>query len=99
MWYPDISGQVWDGSNMNEPLPGRKSGSVSRRAAKVPSLKADPGQLPIASIYAAASEQNPHVGSNPNILAGKPCINGTRIPVALVPATWRWATTPLKTWS
>jgi uncharacterized protein (DUF433 family) len=45
---------------------------------------AEPGQTAIAAVYAAAAEQNPHIGSNPNILSGKPCIKGTRIPVALV---------------
>ncbi len=69
---------------MNEPPSGRKSGTVSRRPAKAPSLSAEPGQSTIASVYAAATEQNPHIGSNANILSGKPCIKGTRIPVSLV---------------
>ncbi len=69
---------------MIDPLSGRKPKQGSRGPAKAPSLSSDPGQVSIASIYAAAGEQHPHIGSNPNILAGKPCIKGTRIPVALV---------------
>ncbi len=45
---------------------------------------AKPGETPIASVYAGAADKNLKVSSNPNILAGKPCIMGTRIPVALV---------------
>ena len=70
--------------HLDEPTPGRNIRFTSRRLPRVPSQDAEPGQASIASVYAAAAEQNPHVGSNPNILNGKPCILGTRIPVALV---------------
>lgn len=43
-----------------------------------------PGQTPIASAYQSAADQNPRITSNPKVLDGKPCIKGTRIPVALV---------------
>lgn len=69
---------------MDKPLPGRKLGTTSKRSARVPPPSGDSGQTPIASVYAAAAEQNPHIGSTPNILSGKPCIKGTRIPVSLV---------------
>ena len=43
-----------------------------------------PGQTPIASVYGDAAGKQVNISSNPNVLAGKPCIKGTRIPVALV---------------
>jgi uncharacterized protein (DUF433 family) len=41
-------------------------------------------QSHVANVYLAAAEQNPHISSKPDVLGGKPCIKGTRIPVALV---------------
>jgi uncharacterized protein (DUF433 family) len=41
-------------------------------------------QSQLADIYVTAIEQNPRISSNPDALGGKPCIKGTRIPVALV---------------
>jgi uncharacterized protein (DUF433 family) len=41
-------------------------------------------QSHVANVYLAAAEQNPHISLNPDVLGGKPCIKGTRIPVALV---------------
>ena len=43
-----------------------------------------PGQTPIALAYRSAADQHPRITSNPKVLDGKPCIKGTRIPVALV---------------
>jgi uncharacterized protein (DUF433 family) len=47
-------------------------------------MRKKPRQSYIADVYGAAVEQNPHISSNPDVLGGKPCIKGTRIPVALV---------------
>ena len=43
-----------------------------------------PGQTPISSAYHSAAGQHPRIASNPTVLDGKPCIKGTRVPVALV---------------
>jgi uncharacterized protein (DUF433 family) len=41
-------------------------------------------QSHIADVYVTAIEQTPYISSNPDVFGGKPCIKGTRIPVALV---------------
>lgn len=72
---------VWDAE---EPPLRLHFRSASRQLGRGVAKQADSGQIPIASVYAAAAEHNSHIESNPNILSGKPCIKGTRIPVALV---------------
>ena len=41
-------------------------------------------ETPIARAYREVSEAHPSIVSDSRILAGKPCISGTRIPVSLV---------------
>lgn len=44
----------------------------------------EPKQSSIAAVYADATSRNPHIAVTPNVLDGKPCVKGTRTPVALV---------------
>ena len=63
----------------------RRRANLRESQASLPDDRyTDVGQTPSATVYADASFYNQHVVSNPNVLDGKPCIKGTRIPVALV---------------
>lgn len=38
----------------------------------------------LSSVYRNATQEHHRIGSSPEVLAGKPCIKGTRVPVSLV---------------